>query len=209
MDNWVLNLPAAHWPGPVLFRFFVPGSECVVLSSSNRPEVETHFDAVRQMGIPVLRRKGGGGTVLLSPGCLVLTLAFYAKDLFSNPVYFRAINELWSQALSVAGVSGVETKGISDLAIGDKKIGGTSLFRRKHLLVYQGSLLVCPDEERMSQVLAHPSREPDYRLARNHEDFLTSTQKQGCLLSPQELASLCDSYFQKNAKTILASHILH
>jgi lipoate---protein ligase len=213
MDNWVLNLPKNVWPSPVLWRFFVPSFSYVVLSSSNKPELETKENFLRSKGIRVLRRKGGGGTVLLSPGCVVLTLAFYAKDVFSNGVYFRAINNLWMDSLKNAGLvlpQGQElaTRGISDIAAGQQKIAGTSVFRRKHLLVYQGSLLVNPDWELLDATLAHPSREPDYRGGRSHREFLTSTQELGLPLPPHALCKQCDLYFQSNATAGLSEHFL-
>ena len=212
MDNWVLHLPVHLWPQPpasalaherVLFRFFETQTTAVVLSSSNKPEIEAHPELCAQRNVPILKRKGGGGTVVLGPGCLVLTFAFYASDIFGNSGYFLAINDIWAQALAAAGVANVETRGISDLAVGDRKIAGTSIFRRKHLLVYQGSLLVNPNFELMSELLAHPSREPDYRVGRSHSGFLTSTQREGCALSATELALHCQSFFEQNAHRIL------
>lgn len=212
MDNWVLNLPAHLWPLPppkapphqrLLFRFFETQTTAVVLSSSNKAEVEAHPQRCAELGVPILKRKGGGGTVVLGPGCVVLTLAFYAQDVFGNSGYFHAINEVWSHALAAAGVAQVVTRGISDLAVGNCKIAGTSIFRRKHLLVYQGSLLVSPQFQLMSQLLSHPSREPDYREGRPHEGFLTSTQQQGCSLSAEQLALHCQLFFKAHAHRML------
>ena len=101
MDNWVLNTPKGLWPKygdknhPALFRFFESKSTVVVLASSNKSENEVNEKYCLDENIPILRRKGGGGTVLLSPGCLILTFAIYVKDLFNNSEYFHKINELW------------------------------------------------------------------------------------------------------------------
>jgi lipoate---protein ligase len=208
MDNWVLNLPQTLWPSSLLFRFFVPSHTYIVLSSSNRPEIETKAEHIEKQNMLVLRRKGGGGTVVLSPGCLVLTLAFYARDVYANNSYFNAINDLWSQSLRQAGIPEVVTSGLSDLSIHGKKIGGTSLFRRKHLLVYQGSLLVDPNFTEIESSLAHPSREPDYRAGRSHRDFLTCTKELGCELTAHELALHCTNFFNSQAASILEPHFL-
>ena len=104
MDDWVLNLPVKYWPKfssnnglkiPFLFRFFETQKNIVVLSSSNKPEKETHEDLCQKYQVPLLRRQGGGGTVVLGPGCLILTFAFYAKDFFSNAKYFYLINDCY------------------------------------------------------------------------------------------------------------------
>lgn len=212
MDNWVLNRPFCCWPAHpsapeshrVLFRLFETMRHAVVLSSSNSAEREAFEDVCRDSDIPVLQRRGGGGTVLLGPGCLVLTFAFFAKDVFSNQKYFQMINGLWADALADAGVNGLVTRGHSDLASGDLKIAGTSLFRRKHLVVYQGSLLVDPDFELISKVLRHPSREPDYRNGRSHREFLTSCRELGYKGTTQALAQHCSAYFEARALSYFA-----
>ncbi|MBM3381115.1 MAG: hypothetical protein FJY29_01595 [Betaproteobacteria bacterium] len=207
MDNWVLNQPFQHWPKSnsapehhrVLFRFFETMRPVVVLSSSNAAARETFEERCKTRGVPVLQRRGGGGTVVLAPGCLVLTFAFFAKDIFSNQKYFALINQLWADALAEAGLPGLVTRGHSDLALGEKKIAGTSLFRRKHLVVYQGSLLVHPDFELITELLQHPSREPDYRRGRSHDEFLTSAGRLGYAGTTQELALACARFFEKHA----------
>jgi len=210
MDEWVLNVPRAHWSSPVLFRFFETRRRAVVLSSSNQAARETHEAACAAEGIPILQRKGGGGTVLLGPGCVVLTLAFEARELYANTSYFHRVNELWIQALEkacgledVLAGAGVDerlaTRGISDIALGERKVAGTSVFRRKHLFVYQGSLLVHPDLDAVERVLAHPSREPDYRGGRPHREFLTTLKEQGLALNAQEVAQRCSVYFREHA----------
>ena len=207
MDNWVLNLPQKYWPKypqnsfenyPFLFRFFETKRIAVVLSSSNKAEIEANVEECINNNVPILRRKGGGGAVVLGEGCLILTFAFYAKNLFDNSKYFQMINELWINALVNAGCSKLNQNGISDIIFQDKKIAGTSIFRKKHLLVYQGSLLVNPKIELISKLLAHPSREPNYRMGRAHKEFLITTQKVGCSLSASELAIYCQKYFELN-----------
>ncbi len=204
MDNWILNNPLEHWPLyknenlPALFRFFETKRQVVVLSSSNKPEIEANVEECKKFNVPILRRKGGGGTVVLGPGCLILTFAFYAKDPFGNGHYFKMINDLWIQSLQPYIPKILSQKGISDICCEEKKIAGTSIFRKKHLLVYQGSMLVDPNLEFISNLLAHPSKEPDYRQGRSHSEFLTTLKQLGCALTTQELAEKCQEYFNKH-----------
>jgi len=206
MDNWVLNTPYPLWPTSphgcahqkTLYRFFPVQNPVVVLANTNDPKTEVNTDRCQMHNIPILRRKGGGGTVVLTPGCVVLTFAFYAKELFANPYYFAKINGLWIKALEDLGISGFTQRGISDVALKDKKVVGTSLFRRKHLLVYQGSLLVNPPLEFIALLLKHPTKEPDYRQKRTHCDFMTSLQKEGFTHSSENIARQCQEFFRKN-----------
>lgn len=134
-------------------------------------------------GVPVLRRRGGGGTVVLSPGQVVLALVTEVASPFQNLSYFRTINNWFRLALRPLGVSGIEDRGISDLAIGDRKILGTSLFRRRKILFYQASLLVDNDIRLFDRYLSFPSKVPDYRAGRGHMDFCTNLRLQGYTLS--------------------------
>lgn len=215
MDNWILNRPADLWPAitnaagercPVLFRYFETRSPCVVLARSNNPDTEVHLDACAADGVPVLRRRGGGGTVVLGPGCVVLTLAFFADSLFRNETYFQSINQMWADSLKeVCGLE-VSQRGISDLAIDDRKVAGTSLFRRKHLVVYQGSLLVDPDWAGIERYLRHPSREPDYRRGRTHRTFLTCLHEHGERRSADQIAQCLQSATQTLIEPALRAH---
>ena len=204
MDSWVLNIPLNNWPlykknkTPALFRFFETKKQIIVLSSSNKAETELNIYSCEKANVPILRRKGGGGTVVLGPGCLILTFAFYAKDIFANTKYFYMINELWIRAIQEVVNVNLSQKGISDISAGEKKIAGTSIFRKKNLLVYQGSMLVDVNLNSISNLLSHPSKEPDYRQGRSHADFLTTLKQLGCKLSTEELALHCQEYFTLN-----------
>lgn len=201
MDNFILNFPKEFWPRfgkmntPILFRFFESKSTVVVLSASNHSEQETNLSICQKENIPILKRKGGGGTVVLSPGCLILTFAFYAKNIYGNKDYFYKINNLWINALNSYGIENLSQNGISDICLGNKKIAGTSIFRKKHLLVYQGSLLVNSDLNLISKLLCYPSRAPEYRAQRTHDEFLTTLTTQGYKIDTQTLEKHCHEYF--------------
>ena len=129
--------------------------------------------------MPVLRRRGGGGTVVLSPGQVVLALAAEVSSPYHNLEYFRTINGWFRAALESLGLRGVEDRGISDLAVGGRKILGSSLYRRRQLLFYQASLLVSCDLAPLERYLRFPSRVPDYRQGRGHAEFCTTLGAQG------------------------------
>lgn len=131
----------------------------------------------------MLRRRGGGGTVVLSPGQVVLALAGEVSSPFHNREYFHKINTWFRGTLEGLGLRGVEERGISDLAIGGRKILGTSLYRRRLVLFYQASLLVDVDLALLERYLRFPSRVPDYREGRNHREFCTTLRREGCTAS--------------------------
>jgi lipoate-protein ligase A len=153
------------------------------MGAGGRAEADVFAEQTQSDQVPVLRRRGGGGTVVLSPGQLVLAFVTEVSSPFQNLTYFRTINHWFRLALQDLGVTGVEDRGISDLALEDKKILGTSLYRRRKILFYQASLLVDNDLSLFDRYLRLPSKVPDYRGGRGHLDFCTNLRLAGYPLS--------------------------
>jgi lipoate-protein ligase A len=157
-----------------LFRIYEPQTACIVMGAGGRTEQDVFLQRARTDGVPLLRRRGGGGTVVLSRGQVVLALVTEVALPFHNLQYFRAINNWFRICLADLGVCGIEDRGISDLAIADRKILGTSLYRRRKILFYQGSLLVSNDLSLFDRYLRFPVKVPEYRRERGHLDFCTN-----------------------------------
>ena len=173
--------------GEPVFRAYEPGVTCAVLGAGGNPKEDLILENLAADGVPSLRRRGGGGTVVLTPGQVVLALVTEVASPFSNREYAARINSWFIEALSRLGVTGVMQRGISDLAIGEKKILGTSLYRRRLLLFYQGSLLVSNDISLFTRYLAMPARVPDYRAGRSHEEFCTTLAREGYAVGTHQI----------------------
>ena len=93
-----------------------------------------------------------------------------------------------TEALTALGVRDLRPQGICDVAIDGRKVLGASLFRRRTVLFYQSSLLVCCDLTLFGRYLRHPAREPDYRAHRAHAAFCTTLAEQGYRLTPGQVA---------------------
>ncbi len=161
---------------PLALSVFLPDMRYVVLGSSNRIDHEVNEVNCLQDNVPILRRYGGGGTVLLYPGCLVLSLGTWVKDYYENKKYFNLINDAAIQTLGRIDsiFKGLTQSGLSDIDFNGRKVCGTSLFRSRNYLLYQASFLIDLDLAAIDRYLRHPSREPDYRQGRSHGEFLTS-----------------------------------
>ena len=101
--------------------------------------------------------------------------------------YFEMYNEMIIKALRSLGVQGLVQKGISDICIRDKKVLGSSIYRNKHVLLYQAVLNISEPVISLEKYLKHPPREPGYRDRRAHRDFVTSLTAQGYHLSANEI----------------------
>ena len=123
------------------YHCFVPRDPVVVMARSN-PKADCHWDYCQSHGIEVLRRLGGGGAVVLYPGCVVISAGLWVDRPFDNPYFFHCFNatiiELFEQHFPITELY---EDGISDLVFAGKKWAGSSLFRSKNYLLYQGSLL--------------------------------------------------------------------
>lgn len=155
---------------------FLPESPMVVLGASNTAADEVEEDNCRADDVPVLKRYGGGGTVLLYSGSLVVSLGTWVKQHYQNKLYFQALNQAVIDALAERwpALSALGQRGLSDITFEDKKVAGTSLFRSRNYLLYQASILADLDIVAIQRYLKHPTKEPDYRAGRDHKSFLTS-----------------------------------
>ncbi len=173
--------------GPPVFLLYEPSEVSIVLGAGRKAEQDVILDNAEADGVAVLRRRGGGGTVVLSPGQVVLALVTEVSSPFRNLEYARTINGWFRRALAPYGGATIEDRGISDLAIGERKIVGTTVYRRRRLLFYQASLLVDPDLSLFERYLRFPSRVPDYRCGRTHLEFCTSLKLEGFRCGPVEV----------------------
>ena len=158
--------------GAARVRVWRPDATEVVLGRGSHAAVELDLDAVRTDGVAVRRRRGGGCAVVLDPGNVVVSLTLAAPGIGDNPRWFRTITDWMVRSLAALGHEGVRQAGISDLVQGDRKVGGSALYRAKGLLYYSTTLLAAPDVDVIERWLRHPPREPDYRRGRPHRAFV-------------------------------------
>ncbi len=179
----------ARATGRALCRVYRPDRVAVVVGRGGDPARELRLEAIAADGTPVYRRPGGGGAVVLDPGNLVVALALPMPGLGNITGAFRLASDLVIDALAGCGVAGVAQRGVSDLALGDRKLGGSCLHRQRGMVHYSTTLLVEPDLALLDRYLQHPPREPDYRAGRPHGAFVTTLRLAGCRNGLDELAA--------------------
>jgi lipoate-protein ligase A len=171
-DEALLELCEEGQPFEVL-RIWEPSQHFVVLGYANKVAAEVHHEFCDFNAIPILRRCTGGGAVLQGPGVLNYSLILRAEnDLHNIPSTNNFILKRHQAALANMLKAPVEIQGQTDLAIGSLKFSGNSQRRKKHYLLFHGSILLHLDIELVEKVLPFPSKQPDYRLGRSHSDFL-------------------------------------
>lgn len=171
---WIDDTLIAEATSQLVTNIWRPQSSMVVLGRSNKASQEVHVKRCNELGIEILQRYGGGGTVLLYPGCLVVSVGAWVDSPYDNDRYFRLLNQSIIDTIHGHIDGDFGQKGYSDIVHGAKKLAGTSLFRSRHYLLYQASILIKLDLEAIDTCLKHPSKEPDYRANRSHGEFLTA-----------------------------------
>ncbi len=187
---------------PWLYRSWEPEQLVVVLGRGNILEKEVHHNRCRQDQVPVLRRRGGGGTVVLAPGILVISLVKRVKQRYHFSAYFQQINTYLIEALESLGIAELKQQGHSDICLGDRKILGSSMYRSREILFYSASLMVSNELYAIERYLKHPSKEPEYRRGRNHQEFLSTIACEYPEMSLEIVKSTVDSLFQKRISEI-------
>jgi lipoate-protein ligase A len=160
-------------------RIYEPSTLCAVLGAAGRPEQDLLLENLEADRVPWMHRRGGGGTVVLGPGQVVLAVVTEVASPFRNKEYAAEINSWIVEALQSLSITGIHHTGISDLAIGEKKIVGTSIYRTRLVLFYQASLLVNNDISVFTRYLAMPTKVPEYRRGRAHEEVCTTLAREG------------------------------
>lgn len=179
------------------FRVWIPEKPVLVLGYSQEPEQELNLAAVEAAKIPVYKRKGGGGTVFLSPNTVCVALRMRRKTGFGLHEYFSEANGWIQSALKDSLNVDLTPRGISDLALDDRKILGSSLYLPRDCAVYLASILVNVPLSILDQYLSHPTREPDYRQGRSHSNFVRNLNEIPGLehLMPVDIKHILDQKF--------------
>ena len=188
---------------------WVPQKPIVVLGNSNQADLECDINHCEYLSIPILKRAGGGGTVVLHDGCVVVSIGAWMKSSFRNDVYFESINQVIALILSSAfNLPPILQRGISDLAISEKKIAGTSLFRSKGYLLYQASILIESKIDLIETCLLHPTKEPEYRQGKPHRAFIAGLNEFKPELTTQEVVDSLRDNLQTNLKAALKEELV-
>ena len=155
------------------FQIYPYPGRAVVAGRGSNPESEIFLERCRADEIPVLRRRGGGCAVFLDPGNLIVSAALPAPGIGDIHALFSRCTQWLLFALNQMGDCTLDWDGVSDIVLGDKKVGGSCFYRCKGAGYFSASLLWQPDISAMETYLKYPPRTPDYRRGRAHSQFVT------------------------------------
>jgi lipoate-protein ligase A len=154
------------------FRVYPFPFKAIVAGRGSDLEREIRLRLCLQDNIPLYRRHGGGCSVFLDPGNLIVSIAFPAQGFSGIQRLFNRCNDWLIKGFESLGLTGLYADGVSDLVIDNRKIGGSCFYRTKGFGYYSAAILVSPDIESMEKYLYPPPREPSYRKKRSHKNFV-------------------------------------
>lgn len=173
LDEALLVAAEERETGAVL-RIWEPHDLAVVLGASCRQRQDVHVDRCRQDGVAIARRSSGGGTVVVGPGTLNVTVvlrADFGPGLWAVDVAQKYVLERFAESLRTCGPP-VEVLGLGDLTVDRRKFSGSAQRRLRHHFLVHATILYDFPLEVIPRYTAQPLRQPEYRAGRSHEDFL-------------------------------------
>lgn len=196
LDEVLLN-DVERDPSRGILRTWEPASYFVVVGRSNSIATEVDAGRCRIDKVPILRRSSGGGAVVIGPGCLAYTLVLpLTRELRSGGVtsVTRTVMETIADGLS-SFIPGISVCGTSDLVLNERKFSGNSQRWLSQAFLHHGTILYDFDLPMIGKLLKAPTRQPDYRSGRSHQDFITNV----AAVRDKLLGSLVDAWNGQSA----------
>lgn len=157
---------------------WLPDNLFIILGRSDSFETSVvENEAIKHQAI-IVKRPSGGHSVVLSPKTAVVSMLF-TNDEISTKKIFKLANSIIIKSLTDLGVENLSEKGISDICISDKKILGSSIYKKANKVLYHAVINHSENTNLIQKLLKHPKKEPEYRQGRSHKEFVTSIQNQG------------------------------
>ena len=159
IDEAILNARVAGQV-PNTLRFYRWKPSTVSIGKNQTPENEIHLDACKKLGVDVVRRISGGGTVYHDyEGEVTYSVVAKTADTGTSdiPTVYLKIYEAITDALRLLGVpadfSSGDIKNCPNLTVNGKKISGSSQTVTRGVVLQHGTILVNVDLPRMFQLL--------------------------------------------------------
>jgi lipoate-protein ligase A len=172
-----LLIDADQTDAPPVLRTWELPELAVVMGASCRTAEAVQVERCRAEDVAIARRSSGGGTVLIGPGALNLTVILpidSAPGRLAVEEVQRWVLGRIAERLRAYGPA-VEVLGSGDLALGGRKCSGSAQRRLKHRFLVHASILYDLPADRIARYLGDPpKRQPAYRSGRSHEAFVTN-----------------------------------
>ena len=161
---------------PVI-RVWEPKSTIIVLGRSQKADKEIYLEASKEDKIPIFKRYGGGGCVVLDQNSVCVAFRYDRGASIDITAFLEHSTKAVQSFLNDTYDLGVEVKDNYDLTIDNKKFLGSSLYMPKGVCLYSAVLLMNEKAlPKINKYLKFPTKVPEHRKGRSHTDFLFPLQ---------------------------------
>jgi lipoate-protein ligase A len=169
---------------PNTLRFYQWQPSAVSIGKNQNPQQTVHLDALNKLGVDLVRRTSGGGTVYHDQtGEITYSLTARAQDLGKDiTAIYTQIYAAITDALRILGVPADfnpgDQKNCPNLTVQNKKISGSAQIVKRNIIQQHGTLLLNADLLRMYQLLRVPFTDDCNLAAQTETRKITSIQNE-------------------------------
>ncbi|HHL42592.1 MAG TPA: lipoate--protein ligase family protein [Hellea balneolensis] len=137
---------------------FIHFKPCALVGRHQSLSQELKLDACERLGVQTVRRVTGGGAIYLDEGQLGWALVC-DRRILGTPHLADITREVCTAAAKGLSTLGIEAefRPRNDIEVGGQKISGTGGFFDGNILIFQGTVLIDLNPERMMSVLNVPA----------------------------------------------------
>jgi lipoate-protein ligase A len=170
--DWALFQSVEAGTSDILYRYWRAIRPVVVVGWNSHVDDDVIRETCRADNVNVLRRFSGGGAVVLGPGCLnyAVALSFVSRPELTHVAGSHSF--VLHRIAAALGTSGLSLAGGTDLVFRGRKVSGSAQRRGRRALIHHGTLLYDFDPGLAARYLKEPARQPAYRAARRHAEFI-------------------------------------
>jgi lipoate-protein ligase A len=170
---------------PNTLRFYRWNPAAVSIGRFQKMENEVHLENCKKLGVDVVRRISGGGTVYHdTTGEVTYSVIAKAEDLGAKDIaqVYSRIYAAISEALGMMGIltdySPGDAKNCPNLTVKGKKISGSAQANKGGVVLQHGTLLLDVDLPRMFTVLRVPWADNCMQVVNVAKDRITSVRNE-------------------------------
>jgi len=198
LDSVLLSLKAQNKiPNTLRFLSFDP--ECVLIGYHQNPYDEVNLELCKSLNIDIGRRKTGGGAIYFNKAQIGWEVVASLKDF--NIKNYEELSQFMcekvAKALSSFGLN-AKYRPRNDIEINSKKISGTGGVLQDGAFLYQGTILIDFDPDKMASLLKIPYEKlQDKNISSAKERVTSLKQELGYAPSFEDIAKAIEKEFEE------------
>ncbi len=138
----ILTAQIATGNRPPTIRFWRWSGPCIILGRYQSAQNEIYLDEAKRLGIPVVRRISGGGTIIIEPEGAVTWSIYTVPDMVKDLTLPESYAFFDRPALDTVRALGIDAwyKELNDIMCAHGKISGAAQVRRQNTVLHHTTM---------------------------------------------------------------------